>query len=123
MTTAMGVYAISSLQHRHYKQIFPQCRTSVTWLPCADTFNSLSLLIFAVTEEEIKNGILESSDPKGQCYWFRQHFPDLLDHTSDKIAKRFMDIAGSGDMDQPAFDFLTKLKYAKLFIWNIWRHC
>ena len=30
-----------------------------------------------------------------------------------------MDIAGNGDMDQPAFDILTKLKYVKLFIWNI----
>ncbi len=62
----------------------------------------------SVTEDEIQNGILEAKNTNKTCYWFKRKLTDLPEHTGDKMARRFMDMAGG--VDEEALRFLTRLK-------------
>lgn len=65
--------------------------------------------ILIVTEEEIYNGILAAENTSTTCYWFRRNLEDLIDHTEDKLARRFMDVA-DGKADEEALNLLNTLK-------------
>ena len=74
----------------------------------------ISVIHQIVTEEEIWNGILNTKSPETECFWFKRTFTDLEEHKSDKMARRFMDIA-SGEIDEEAQNFLQKLKLVLRF--------
>ena len=64
-----------------------------------------------MTESEIRQGVLRSSNPAMQCCWFGRNIRDLYQHTNDDHAQWFIDItSGSSTIDNEAQDLLGQLK-------------
>ena len=72
-----------------------------------------------MTEEEIYNGILKSSDPAEGCYWFKRNITDLTRHTKNKLAKRYIDMSSANQLDEEALSLLSNLRCASSFLMYI----
>ena len=64
-----------------------------------------------MTESEVRQGILESSNAATQCCWINRNIWDLMDHLEDERAPCFIDVKpGNPEIDQDAQDLLQRLK-------------
>ena len=73
--------------------------------------------IFAVTEDEIRRGIITVSSPENHCFWFKRVITNLMENADDRNAGKFVDKnygAASLSFDEPAQNLLTSLKEKEL---------
>ena len=62
-----------------------------------------------MTEEEIVNGLLNSSDVGEACFWFKRTIHDIKSNITDKNARRYIDMI-SDQVDAEAQNLLEVLK-------------
>ena len=67
------------------------------------------LVYFAVTENEIRRGILRVKDKEKHCYWFKRNITDIDEYLDKPKARNFIDKA-SNDLDTNALSLLNELK-------------
>ena len=77
---------------------------------------------FAVTEQEIQNGILNSTDPSAQSLCYIRHIEDIDVNLDDRKAGLYIDVQQPGIQDEEAQDLLDKLKRKRVLQVSI-PHC
>lgn len=76
---------------------------------------------FTVTEEEIHNGILNSSDPRAQSLCYIRHIEDIKVNLSYSKAGLYIDVQRPGKQDEEAQQLLDTLKRKRLLqVSGIW---
>ncbi|XP_032219851.2 uncharacterized protein LOC5519197 [Nematostella vectensis] len=66
----------------------------------------------SVTEDEIRRGIVNASNPGMHCFWFRRVITDLLDNITGQSASKFIDKTWGpdGKIDMEAYRLLSHFR-------------
>ncbi|KAJ7363337.1 hypothetical protein OS493_011625 [Desmophyllum pertusum] len=66
----------------------------------------------AVTEDEIRRGIINASNPSKHCFWFKRAISDLHANIASKNAGKFIDktLGANSSVDETAQKFLNVLR-------------
>ena len=72
----------------------------------------VKLFFSLVTEDEIRRGLINTTDQEKHCFWFKRVITDIDDNISDSNAGKFVDKTwGSpSSVDKPAQQLLNKLR-------------